>query len=1227
MEKSYKSLKLIVAIILFSSLSLSAQNNKLWTKTTKEVASRSELIARQSQPSTASYYKLDIDGLKRNLVNAPKRSTLGWTNAITINFPNAKGEMEAFRVIEASVMEPVLQAKYPELKSYVGQNLKDPSSTIRFSITTLGLHTMTLSPNSSTQIIDPYANGDSYIVYNKKDISSSNILECDVVDVKLKISDIPRLERNADDGMLRTYRLAVGTSIEYTNFHGGTVASAMAAIVVSTTRINGVYERELSITLPLVANNDLLISTSGNSIFGNTGAVINTSTTTINGIIGVNSYDIGHVFSTASGGLAFLASVCTTNKGGGTTGLANPAGDTFDIDFAAHEMGHQFGANHTWNGNTGSCQPNDMSPSTAFEPASGTTIMGYAGICSSQNVQNNSDDYFHQISLQEIFTNITVGNSTCATLTATGNSAPTAEAGDSFTIPGLTPYKLIGASTDADGTASHTFTWEQFDLGPTGVPTDVTASGPLVRSREGTDDPTRYIPTLDHILVNGGVSDTWERLVSVSRDINYRLTVRDNIATGGQTAVDNMRITVDATTGPFVVTSQTTNETWNAGSIQTITWDVAGTDGGAVNATNVNILLSIDGGFTYPFTLASAVPNNGSAAVSIPSVGGDISTARVMVEGNNNIFFAINASNFTIQESEFTISTSDNSMNVCTPDDVVYNFTYNTFLGFTGETFFSTSGLPAGAIATFSQASAIADGTSITLTISGIGSLALGNYPFMVVGTSGSIVRETIVEFTIFDTNFGTINLISPANGDTNILASNATFNWSVDSNALAYEIDIALDASFTNIIEASTETGTNYTATNLTSNTMYFWRVRALNNCGIGSYSEANFTTLDIQCQTFNSNDTPLNIPDNSAAGIRSTIAVSSGVVITDINVTVDITHTFLRDLVLILENPAGNRITLSNRNGGGGENYSGTIFDQEAVTSIGTGIPPFSGSFIPQEDLSSFYGGTSTGDWTLIVSDNESIDTGQINSWSIEICGSPSPDSDGDTVPDAVDNCPSIANADQSDIDNDNIGDVCDDDIDGDGILNVDDNCPMTTNSDQSDIDNDGIGDVCDPDTDGDGILNVDDNCPLLANIDQEDNDNDGIGDLCDPDDDNDGVLDTVDNCPTMANSDQSDVDSDGLGDVCDPELTVNDIVSPNNDGINDTWTIININLFPDTTVKVFNRWGNEVFSSRNYNNDWAGTNGNSGGLLPSGSYYYQIDESGEGNKIITGWLYLVY
>ena len=174
-------------------------------------------------------------------------------------------------------------------------------------------------------------------------------------------------------------------------------------------------------------------------------------------------------------------------------------------------------------------------------------------------------------------------------------------------------------------------------------------------------------------------------------------------------------------------------------------------------------------------------------------------------------------------------------------------------------------------------------------------------------------------------------------------------------------------------------------------------------------------------------------------------------------------------------------------------------------------------------------------------------------------------------------------------------------------------------------SDNDGDGIGDECDDDDDNDGVLDINDNCQFIANADQADNDGDGQGDVCDDDDDNDSVMDSNDNCPFTANSDQADVDFDGTGDVCD-DITVNDILTPNSDGVNDTWTIFSIERFPGTVVRVFNRWGNEVFMSNNYNNDWRGTH-KDGNTLPAGSYYYQIDQSGNGATILTGWLLITF
>ncbi len=918
MKLIYTKINFLFVFVLVLPLFLNGQNNRsIWTKISKEEASRGELLLRRSQPIKADYYNLDISALKNNLNSAPLRSANQNSNVI-ISLPNADGSMENYRVLEASVMHPDLQARHQNIRSYVGQGVENPANLVRFSVTPQGLHTMKFSAQGGVEIIDPYSRtNNTYVAYKKADLPWPNEgFECGFVNqIPDSLADMGDLsQRNADDGNLREYRLAIATTIEYAQYHwqaagltsGDTEADKKAAVLaelnVLMTRVNGIYERDLSITMTLVGNNeDIIFIDSDNFSNSNAGTLINESQSEIDAIIGSANYDIGHTASTGGGGLAGLGVVCIGgNKARGITGLPTPVGDVYYVDYVSHEMGHQFGANHSFNGSTGNCAGGNRNSSTAYEPGSGNTIMAYAGICAPQDVQPTSDAFFHQVSLFEIWNYVsTGGGSSCPTTTPTGNLAPTAQAGPSYTIPISTPYMLVGSSTDGDGISTHTFTWEEYDLGPAGAPTETTATGPMVRSFEGTTDNVRYIPRLSDIIASGGVSTTWEKLPSISRDMDFKLTVRDNDSRGGQIAVDDMTVTTSDTAGPFVVTSQTTNETWNVGSTQTVTWDVAGTDSGAVNTPNVDIFLSTDGGLTFPNTVATSVPNTGSASVTVPSVGAS-STVRIMVVGSGNIFFSVNSTNFSTQESEFVLTVADTSVDVCAPSDAVYNITYNTFLGFSGTTTFSTTGLPAGATAVYSPPTATADATAVTATISGTGSLTAGNYTFTLVGTSGAITSSAIVEMNVYNTSFGTLNLTAPADGATDVAADNAMFAWDSDANAESYEIDIAADAGFTTIVESGTPSSNGYTTTSLTTNTPYFWRVRAVNACGTGSYSTAGFTTANISCNSFASTDTPVAIPDGSPDGIDSVLNIGTTSLISDVNVTVNITHTWDDDLII---------------------------------------------------------------------------------------------------------------------------------------------------------------------------------------------------------------------------------------------------------------------------------------------------------------------------------------
>jgi hypothetical protein len=442
----------------------------------------------------------------------------------------------------------------------------------------------------------------------------------------------------------------------------------VAAMTISVNRINAVIERDLSITLQMIDNTDIIFFDPVRDELdnGNNGALLNQARDLIRDTIGIENYDIAHIFNTAGGGVAYLGVSCEVNNNSGVSGDANPEGQVFEFIFA-HELGHQLGSPHSFNANGGNCGSN-RSGSNAYEPGSGSTIMAYPGLCGNQNLPigyGRGDMYYHQGSLAFMWNQIE-GSGACPTdQVVTGNSPVTVDAGNDFIIPQGTPYKLTGSSDDADGTETHTYTWEQMDLGPAGAPTETTLQGPLVRSFPGTTNPTRYIPNLPELALSPGSTD-WEKLVTVDRDINFRLTVRDNDSRGGQTSFDAMTVSVTTAAGPFVVTSQqeANQVVWAPGSTQTITWDVAGTDANGINETSVNILLSTDGGLTYDTVLASNIPNDGSYDILVPNISEP--QCRLMVESVNNIFFNINDANFAIGDFTYSETCEDYTFNLDT---------------------------------------------------------------------------------------------------------------------------------------------------------------------------------------------------------------------------------------------------------------------------------------------------------------------------------------------------------------------------------------------------------------------------------------------------------------------------------------------------------------------------------------------------------------------------------
>ncbi|MFV5690510.1 reprolysin-like metallopeptidase [Flavobacterium sp. LT1R49] len=681
-----KKIILFFIVILSSSIA-HAQNGSPWKRIDQNKVAFSDKISPKLSADNELLFKLDEVAIKQFL--EPLQNNTAKENRVEISIPNMNGILEKFSVWESSNFEHELQVKYPDIRAYNGIGITDRNASLYFSFSPQGIQTMILRGDSGSEFIEQDSNDKTvYVLFNSKNRTRGSLpFSCKTEDVALNKQLLKQTSKiAASNRVFKTLRLALSCTGEYTAYFGGTSAGALAGMNATMTRVNGIFNKDLAVELKIIANNTAIIYTNAttdpysDATAGAGGAWSQELQSTLTSTVTDGGYDIGHLFgATGNGGNSgCIGCVCVSPtgaaplaKGSAFTSPADakPQGDTFDIDFVAHEMGHQLGANHTFSyalEGTGVC----------VEPGSGSTIMGYAGI-TDYDVQANSDDYFAYASIKQIQDNLLTKN--CPVSTAVSNSPPTISAGLDYIIPNGTAFKLTGTGSDVNGDTI-SYCWEQNDTatttsGANSIALPTKADGPLFRSMYPTSSPIRYMPAYNTVL-SSKLTTAWESVSTIARTLHFTLTGRDNVnATIGtaQTSTDEMIVNVSGTVGPFAVTSQNTdNSSWLQGTTQTVTWSVSGSNALAGSA-NVNIKLSTDGGLTFSTILASATPNDGSQVITVPNV--TAKKCRILIEPTANIYYAINSKPFAIG---YTVASSCNTYAFATPFPITDSPTYTS---------------------------------------------------------------------------------------------------------------------------------------------------------------------------------------------------------------------------------------------------------------------------------------------------------------------------------------------------------------------------------------------------------------------------------------------------------------------------------------------------------------------------------------------------------------------
>ena len=967
------------------------------------------LAAPGGGPAMAGTYvrtTLDLDGFRTALR----------AKAASLELPLPAGGFATFTVTEDPVFAPALAARYPQISSYA---VVGPWGRGRLAISHKGVDALLPGPDG-TFAIQPAAGGREHLVFYSREYDGAGYtttLACgyDPAD-PLVTAHLPEGAKGdtkrAATRDLRQYDLALTNTGEFASRVGGTKADVLAAYNTAVTTINAIFEREVGVRMNLLAlSEDLIYLDADTDPFTDS----DEGTGLLDQVIGAfqdndvpaSAYDLGHVLTSRCVDVGGVVSglACSGSKTRGVTCLQGDDVARTAERIMAHEIAHQFTVSHSWN----NCPPSagQRAGNTAFEPGSGTTIMSYAGACGDQNI-GAEDAYYHVGNLDQFIEYTRAGGAAgCATIIEAGNDTPEVilDYADGFHIPKSTPFRLTGRATDANDPAEQlTYNWEQYDLGPEVSITNPRGNAPLFRSvPPAADGFTRYFPRVDRVANNISAND--EVLPDYARGLSFRLTARDNNADAGAYGYGQVNFEV-ADVGPFVVNQPLAAgaDPWRVGEYREVTWDPAGTAGFPVNAAAVNILLSEDGGLTFDRVLVARTANTGSAFVNVPDVTGE--SMRVVIEAADNVFYNMHAEDFAIAEAREATYTLDYDLRyagVCLPEVLQATFTVGSVLDFQQPVTLAVvqEELPDGLTAAFDQQTVL-PGQTAELTVDLRNVVASGRLVVPVeVSTEGRETSRREIVLDVVANDFSDLQLAAPAEGTEGITLS-TDFTWTEAVNADSYDLQVATSPSFapgTLLADASDLTDTAFTPEEFfAANTVYFWRVRPVNACGPGPWTEtASFHTVSSQCDTYASTDTPV-LPGSGGSFTReSRLQVDRRGTINDLNLpNVNVNYQFASKVTLTLTSPAGTSVVLY-REKCFSTNTINLGFDDEAPDAVAC-PPDDQRVFQPAEALAAFDGEDTFGEWVLTVAVSETNGAaGKVVGWNVEFCAdaaAPTPD-----------------------------------------------------------------------------------------------------------------------------------------------------------------------------------------------------------------------------------------